>query len=772
MAAVAAVHGLEWSDIVLLCDAASRRPELAATLREFHAAGSAEADLSAALSALDCRTAGRKRRLERALSASDLSALAKKEPLCPTTLVCTHHKEDYAWAAPLLAARPDLSLVIYDCGLFSAPLPASLVGHPRVHIRSKIGQLAAAPFFYSCFDYCATAYDDLPRRTFFLHGHDSAWHQKLSIGRLIELGEAAMHADPTLCYINLNDRLHADWVLPGEKMLHDVAAAWATLAALLGESPSTPPPGRICEVHAAQAMVDCSRIRARDRGTWEALRAHAATLRFHTPEDFAVEGSFHYILGEPWSRPFVEAHMPQLAVGSPNELEIRNRVERPEPARPTPWPDADRRLAERWWEECMPSASTSASAPASTSASAPASTSASAPASAPSSVPAKDGSTQDAGASNLLSSASLSADDTRATHDAGASDLLSSASLSADDTRATQDAGASDLLLLILRENGLDNVARALHESTLTLADCFALLNVGRPPLLERLKVAGVSKIGDRQSAVKILSIAKRDPLQYRRANMSPPPPPDAQAPQRRVMPSESRAQPGGNQDVHCLQFLGGKSGGYYVEVGVADACYHNNTWLLDDAFGWRGLCIDPLATNIEARTRSGRTIHFGVALAGECGTAEFSVNGAYSGLTEFACSMEHNAKWAGQARSYQTTTVPTRTPLQALEAGGAPSVIDYLTVDVEGAEMEVLRAFPFERYAVRFATIETNGDARKERELRSFMRDRGLDFLGHVAHDDYFGWRGGGDAAPAPVFPFDPPLDYVEERGPAITAL
>mmetsp|Transcript_29509 Transcript_29509/g.48918 ORF Transcript_29509/g.48918 Transcript_29509/m.48918 type:complete len:372 (-) Transcript_29509:225-1340(-) len=350
------IPGLEWSDVVLLCNASSRLLESAVQLRQLRLAAPADSsEIDAALTTLDCRTAGRRRRLGRALvrprdegsGVNDIvDVLSTKEPVHSSeiALVCTHHKEDYHWAVELLSERADILIIIYDCGIHSVPLPETLVKHPRVHIRSKIGPLAKAPFFYSCFDFSVCEYECLPRRlVLFLHGHDTAWHQKLCIRELISLGKAAMMEDPSLQYVSCNDRVHRDWVEPNRKMLGDVTTHWATVSNLLGESSA--PPRCIYEVHAAQAIIRCDRILQRPRAVWDALRAHAASLQFHEPEDLALEGMFHYILGEPWSRPFVQQHLKQLATGSANELEIRNSIRLPKAAPPTPWDNENA----NWW---------------------------------------------------------------------------------------------------------------------------------------------------------------------------------------------------------------------------------------------------------------------------------------------------------------------------------------------------------------------------------------------------------------------------------------
>ena len=43
------------------------------------------------------------------------------------------------------------------------------------------------------------------------------------------------------------------------------------------------------------------------------------------------------------------------------------------------------------------------------------------------------------------------------------------------------------------------------------------------------------------------------------------------------------------------------------------------------------------------------------------------------------------------------------------LTQNGAPKVIDYLSIDTEGSEYEILRTFPFDKWTVRFITVEHN---------------------------------------------------------------
>lgn len=46
-------------------------------------------------------------------------------------------------------------------------------------------------------------------------------------------------------------------------------------------------------------------------------------------------------------------------------------------------------------------------------------------------------------------------------------------------------------------------------------------------------------------------------------------------------------------QDIFVLSMLGGKTSGYYVEIGAGDPFYGNNTYLLENKFNWSGVSLD-----------------------------------------------------------------------------------------------------------------------------------------------------------------------------------
>lgn len=69
---------------------------------------------------------------------------------------------------------------------------------------------------------------------------------------------------------------------------------------------------------------------------------------------------------------------------------------------------------------------------------------------------------------------------------------------------------------------------------------------------------------------------------------------------------------------------------------------------------------------------------------------------------------MKYREKQIMEARTKnQTTFLKTKTLEQVLLENNAPKIIDYLSLDVEGAETRILRSFPFDKYIFLSVTIE-----------------------------------------------------------------
>jgi FkbM family methyltransferase len=161
-------------------------------------------------------------------------------------------------------------------------------------------------------------------------------------------------------------------------------------------------------------------------------------------------------------------------------------------------------------------------------------------------------------------------------------------------------------------------------------------------------------------------------------------------------------------QDLFVLYVLGEKQHGYFVEFGATDGVAMSNSVLLERAYGWNGIVAEPariwherLKANrscfIDLRCvfeRSGETVSFN-----EAGTGEISAIAAFSGRDGLA-----EARKGGTIYDVETVSLN-----DLLSAHNAPRAIDYLSLDTEGSEFEILSHFDFNAYDVEIITVEHN---------------------------------------------------------------
>jgi FkbM family methyltransferase len=148
---------------------------------------------------------------------------------------------------------------------------------------------------------------------------------------------------------------------------------------------------------------------------------------------------------------------------------------------------------------------------------------------------------------------------------------------------------------------------------------------------------------------------------------------------------------------------------GFYVDVGCHDPYRYSNTYLLHRALGWRGINIDADPRAIE-KFRRARPQDVSIHVGGgtKRGTSEFHLfeDGAVS--TFDAAVASQNTVGFRLKESVMVPTCPLSEILdQALPAGTG---IDYLNVDCEGLDLDVLASNDWQKYRPEMVSVEIHG--------------------------------------------------------------
>lgn len=144
------------------------------------------------------------------------------------------------------------------------------------------------------------------------------------------------------------------------------------------------------------------------------------------------------------------------------------------------------------------------------------------------------------------------------------------------------------------------------------------------------------------------------------------------------------------------------KTNGYFIDLAANDAHALSNTYALEKELNWTGLCIEPNDSYYKSHIYARNCTIVG-ALVGETLNEEVPVafRGFNGGIVNEKTDNKPNAR--GSIVDYRKTT----TFAQILKKFQAPHVIDYLSLDVEGAEEMVMSSFPFDEYIISVLTVE-----------------------------------------------------------------
>ena len=177
-------------------------------------------------------------------------------------------------------------------------------------------------------------------------------------------------------------------------------------------------------------------------------------------------------------------------------------------------------------------------------------------------------------------------------------------------------------------------------------------------------------------------------------------------------------------QDLFVLYNTEFKHEGFFVEFGATDGKQFSNTYLLEKHFGWKGILAEPART-WHTKLRKNRPQ---ATIDTRC---VWSVSGD---LIEFAetpipelSSINHiqnDDEHASARKTRKIYDVETTSLQNLLETNNAPYEIDYLSIDTEGSEFEILNNFDFSKYRIKIISCEHNYTENREKIYNLLSRE------------------------------------------------
>jgi FkbM family methyltransferase len=192
-------------------------------------------------------------------------------------------------------------------------------------------------------------------------------------------------------------------------------------------------------------------------------------------------------------------------------------------------------------------------------------------------------------------------------------------------------------------------------------------------------------------------------------------------------------------QDLKVLEFYDNKRDGFFIEIGASDGVTLSNTYLLETEYNWKGICCDPIPSNFEKLVgnrphsicvkealynQSGLTLNFDIALTYDL----------LSGIPEHIDCHKETVDSNKTCIQVQSISL-----LDVLDNANAPSFIEYMSLDTEGSEFEILKNFDFEKYTFGLIDVEHNYVEPRRSNIKSLLEKNGYIYKGENEFDDMY---------------------------------
>ena len=194
--------------------------------------------------------------------------------------------------------------------------------------------------------------------------------------------------------------------------------------------------------------------------------------------------------------------------------------------------------------------------------------------------------------------------------------------------------------------------------------------------------------------------------------------------------------------------FFFNKRNGVFVDIGAHDGIRYSNSYFFEKELFWTGICIEPLPNVFEKLKQNRSCILVNKCISSQTGTEAFlwihdndipNIDGSMlSGLQRtfdprhFARAEQHANDIGG---SIEIVNVPSININELLDEHKL-YYIDYLSVDTEGSELEILHSIDFDRFYIYTISVENNFSSP---EIRAFLMSKGFEYITNLDVDEIY---------------------------------
>jgi len=192
-------------------------------------------------------------------------------------------------------------------------------------------------------------------------------------------------------------------------------------------------------------------------------------------------------------------------------------------------------------------------------------------------------------------------------------------------------------------------------------------------------------------------------------------------------------------QDLEVLKFYNNKKEGFFIEIGASDGIELSNTYLLEKMYNWKGICVEPIPKRFELLCKNRpNSLCYDYAVYNKSNIQViFDIANNYDLLSGISDNIDCHINAVNSNKTQITKTTISFNDL--LQKSNAPLFIDYLSLDTEGSEFEILKSVDLQKYIFGLIDIEHNYIEPRRTQIRNLLTSNGYYYIKENKFDDCY---------------------------------
>ena len=184
--------------------------------------------------------------------------------------------------------------------------------------------------------------------------------------------------------------------------------------------------------------------------------------------------------------------------------------------------------------------------------------------------------------------------------------------------------------------------------------------------------------------------------------------------------------------------FFKNKKNGFFVEIGAYDGVVGSNCYYFERFLNWNGIALEPSNFQFEKLKKNRKCKLLNSAVSNEIKEVEFIE--VVEGLTQMSGinndSFKRNIDIILNNNKSKTRTFNLKT-ITFEQIVSKDTDIDYLSIDIEGGEMDLLNSINFNNNDIKVISVENNVPTKQN--FKDFFDNKGFIYFDRVGQDEIF---------------------------------